>query len=147
MHKFRKIGRRLLAAALAASMIFSIEAFATESEIKKQQAQTQKQLDAINQEMKSIESQRDSVLAEIDSLNSDLVNLMLNIELLESDLAAKEEELAQAQTDYEAAKQREEEQYEAMKLRIQYIYEEGDMDYLTLFLEADSLWDILKYIK
>ena len=41
MHKFRKIGRRLLAAALAASMIFSIEAFATESEIKKQQAQTQ----------------------------------------------------------------------------------------------------------
>ena len=143
MHKFRKIGRRLLAAALAASMIFSIEAFATESEIKKQQAQTQKQLDAINQEMKSIESQRDSVLAEIDSLNSDLVNLMLNIELLESDLAAKEEELAQAQTDYEAAKQREEEQYEAMKLRIQYIYEEGDMDYLTLFLEADSFADFL----
>ncbi len=143
MHKFRKIGRRLLAAALAASMIFSIEAFATESEIKKQQAQTQKQLDAINQEMKSIESQRDSVLAEIDSLNSDLVDLMLNIEMLESDLQAKEEELAQAQTDYEAAKQKEEEQYEAMKLRIQYIYEEGDMDYLTLFLEADSFTDFL----
>ncbi len=143
MHKFRKIGRRLLAAALAASMIFSIEAFATESEIKKQQAQTQKQLDAINQEMKSIESQRDSVLAEIDSLNSDLVDLMLNIEMLESDLQAKEEELAQAQLDYEAAKQKEEEQYEAMKLRIQYIYEEGDMDYLTLFLEADSFTDFL----
>ena len=143
MHKFRKIGRQLLAAALAASMIFSIEAFATESEIKKQQAQTQKQLDAINQEMKSIESQRDSVLAEIDSLNSDLVDLMLNIEMLESDLQAKEEELAQAQTDYEAAKQKEEEQYEAMKLRIQYIYEEGDMDYLTLFLEADSFTDFL----
>ena len=139
MHKFRKIGRRLLAAALAASMIFSIEAFATESEIKKQQAQTQKQLDAINQEMKSIESQRDSVLAEIDSLNSDLVDLMLNIEMLESDLQAKEEELAQAQTDYEAAKQKEEEQYEAMKLRIQYIYEEGDMDYLTLVFGGGQL--------
>ena len=58
MHKFRKIGRRLLAAALAASMIFSIEAFATESEINKQPSQTQKQRDAIKQEMKSIEPER-----------------------------------------------------------------------------------------
>ena len=143
MHNFRKMGRRVVAAVLAVGMCFSIEAFATESEIKQQQKETQKQLDAINQEMKSIESQRDSILAEIDSLNSDLVDLVLNIELLKADLDAKEEELAQAQADYEAAKQKEEEQYEAMKLRIQYIYEEGDMDYLTLFLEADSFADFL----
>ena len=143
MHNFRKMSRRVIAAVLVFSMCFSIEAFATESEIKKQQKETQKQLDAINQEMKSIESQRDSILAEIDALNSDLVDVVLNMELLEADLAAKEEELAQAQTDYEAAKQKEEEQYEAMKLRIQYIYEEGDMDYLTLFLEADSFADFL----
>ena len=143
MHNFRKMSRRVIAAVLVFSMCFSIEAFATESEIKKQQKETQKQLDAINQEMKSIESQRDSILAEIDSLNSDLVDVVLNMELLDADLAAKEEELNQAQADYDAAKQKEEEQYEAMKLRIQYIYEEGDMDYLTLFLEADSFADFL----
>lgn len=143
MRKFVKISRRVLAAVLAASMCFSLQAFATESEIKQQQKETQKQLDAINQEMKSIESQRDSILAEIDSLNSDLVDVVLNMELLDADLAAKEEELNQAQADYDAAKQKEEEQYEAMKLRIQYIYEEGDMDYLTLFLEADSFADFL----
>ena len=143
MRKFVKISRRVLAAVLAASMCFSLQAFATESEIKQQQKETQKQLDAINQEMKSIESQRDSILAEIDSLNSDLVDMVLNMELLDADLAAKEEELNQAQADYDAAKQKEEEQYEAMKLRIQYIYEEGDMDYLTLFLEADSFADFL----
>ena len=70
MRKFVKISRRVLAAVLAASMCFSLQAFATESEIKQQQKETQKQLDAINQEMKSIESQRDSILAEIDSLGS-----------------------------------------------------------------------------
>ena len=143
MRKFVKISRRVLAAVLAARMCFSLQAFATESEIKQEQEETQKQLDAINQEMKSIESQRDSILAEIDSLNSDLVDVVLNMELLDADLAAKEEELNQAQADYDAAKQKEEEQYEAMKLRIQYIYEEGDMDYLTLFLEADSFADFL----
>ena len=125
MRKFVKISRRVLAAVLAASMCFSLQAFATESEIKQQQKETQKQLDAINQEMKSIESQRDSILAEIDSLNSDLVDVVLNMELLDADLAAKEEELNQAQADYDAAKQKEEEQYEAMKLRIQYIYAAG----------------------
>ena len=51
--------------------------------------------------------------------------------------------MAQAQADYEAAKQKEEEQYEAMKLRIQYIYEEGDMDYLSLFLQAENFSDFL----
>ncbi len=143
MRNLKKRGRRVWAIMLAVSLCLPIQAFATESEIRQQQKETQKQLDAINQEMKSIESQRDGVLSEISALDSELVDLVLNIELLEADLQAKEEELAQAQADYEAAKQKEEEQYEAMKLRIQYIYEEGNMDYLTLFLEADSFADFL----
>ena len=53
MRKFVKISRRVLAAVLAASMCFSLQAFATESEIKQQQKETQKQLDAINQDRKS----------------------------------------------------------------------------------------------
>lgn len=143
MKKFRYTGKKMAALVLAGVMGFSITASATtESEIKKQQA-TQKQLDEINSQMKSIESQRNSVLSQVNSLNSELTTLVLNIELLESDIEAKAEEVAQAQADYEAAKQKEEEQYEAMKLRIQYIYEEGDMDYLSLFLQAENFSDFL----
>ena len=139
MKKFRYTGKKMAALVLAGVMGFSITASATtESEIKKQQQATQKQLDEINSQMKSIESQRNSVLSQVNSLNSELTTLVLNIELLESDIEAKAEEVDQAQADYEAAKQKEEEQYEAMKLRIQYIYEEGDMDYLSLFLQAEN---------
>ncbi len=143
MRNLKKRRRRACAFVLAVSLFLPVQALATESELKQQQKETQEQLDAINQEMKEIESQRDSVLSEISALDSELVELLLNIELLEADLQVKEEELAQAEMDYEEAKQREEEQYEAMKLRIRYIYEEGGMDYLTLFLKADSFADFL----
>lgn len=144
MKKFRYTGKKIAALVLVGVMSFSITASATtESEIKKQQQATQKQLNEINSRMKSIESQRNSVLSQVNSLNSELTTLVLNMELLESDIEAKAEEVEQAQADYEAAKKKEKEQYEAMKLRIQYIYEEGDMDYLSLFLQAENFSDFL----
>lgn len=143
MKKIKKLHIRVMAAMLAACLCFSIQASATESELKEQQKETQRQLDEINKQMKNIESQQRAVLAEIDSLGSDLMELVMNLEILEADLELKQEELDQAKADYEAAKKQEEEQYEAMKLRIQYIYEEGETDYLTMFLEANSFADFL----
>lgn len=139
----KKLHTRVIAAMMAASLCFSIQASATEADLKKQQKETQRQLDEINSQMKSIEGERDAVLAEIDSLGSELTDLVLNLELLEADLELKQEELEQAQADYEAAKKQEEEQYEAMKLRIQFIYEEGEADYLTMLLEAKSFADFI----
>jgi len=135
--------KRIWAGVLAAVLCCSMQTFATETELKKQQTETKKQLEAINKQMKEIERQRDAILEEIQALDSELVDLMLNLELLEADILRKEEELAKAQGAYEAAKAREEVQYEAMKLRIQYIYEEGNMDYLSLLLKAESFGDFL----
>jgi len=139
----RKFSIKLLSGLLVSCFCFTMTAFATETEIKKQQAETKKQLEKINEEMKDIESQRDAVLEEIEALDSELVDLMLRMELLEADIVRKEEEVKTAEEEYEAARLQEEVQYEAMKLRIQYIYEEGDMDYLTLFLKAESFGDFL----
>ncbi|MCI8374302.1 MAG: hydrolase Nlp/P60 [Lachnospiraceae bacterium] len=141
--KRKKIISRATAAFLALCLCFSIQASATEADLKKQQKETQRQLDEINSQMRSIEGQRDAVLAEISSLDSELMDLVMNLEILEADLELKQEELNQAELDYEAAKKQEEEQYEAMKLRIQYIYEEGETDYLAMFLEAKSFADFL----
>lgn len=143
MKKRKKIHIKIMAVVLAVCLGFSIQASATEADLKKQQKETQRQLDEINSQMKSIEKQQKAVLAEIDSLGSDLMELVMNLEILAGDLELKQEELEQAKADYEAAKKQEEEQYEAMKLRIQYIYEEGETDYLTMFLEANSFADFL----
>ena len=143
MIKRRKIHIRVIALIVTLCLCFSVQASATEADLKKQQKETQRQLDEINNQMKSIESQQKAVLAEIDSLDSELMNLVMDLEILAGDLELKQEELEQAKADYEAAKQQEEAQYEAMKLRIQYIYEAGETDYLSMFLEANSFADFL----
>lgn len=138
-----KLHSRVIALALVLCLCFSIQASATEADLKKQQKETQRQLDEINKQMKEIEGQQKAVLAEIDSLGSELMDLVMNLEILQGDLELKQEELTQAEADYDAAVRQEEEQYEAMKLRIQYIYEEGETDYLSMFLEAGSFADFL----
>lgn len=143
MKKRKKLHTRAMAVMLIVCLSFSIQASATEADLKKQQKETQRQLDEVNNQMKSIEGQRDAVLSEIASLDSELMDLVMNLEMLEADLEMKQEELTQAETDYEAAKRQEEDQYEAMKLRIQYIYEEGETGYLAMLLEARSFADFL----
>ena len=59
--------RHIAAAVLAGCLCFSIQASATETEdeLRRQQRETQQQLNEINQQMKSIEGQRDEILEEL----------------------------------------------------------------------------------
>ena len=66
--------------------------------------------------------------------------------MLESDLADKEAEIEQAQKDYEAAKATEEQQYDSMKKRIQYLYETGQESYLEMLLTSDSVADLVNKV-
>lgn len=141
--KKRKIHSRVIAVVLTMCLCFSIQASATEADLKKQQKETQRQLDEINNQMKTIESQQKAVLAEIDSLGSELMELVMNLEILAGDLELKQEELEQAKADYEAAKKREEEQYEAMKLRIKFMYEEGDASFIETLVSAENFSDLI----
>lgn len=50
---------------------------------------------------------------------------MASVSLLEDEIADTEEQIKQAQKDYDAAKEKEDAQYRAMKKRIQYLYEKG----------------------
>ncbi|MEI3280818.1 MAG: hypothetical protein V8R46_08900 [Eubacterium ramulus] len=54
----------------------------------------------------------------------------------------KKVELAQAESDLAAAKREEAEQYDAMKNRIRYMYENGDSSFLDAFVGAQSFADV-----
>ena len=58
--------------------------------------------------------------------DNQLMALLTDMELLQADIANKEVEIDQAKTDLQVAQMEEKQQYEAMKLRIQYMYENGD---------------------
>lgn len=113
------------------------------SELQQQKQQTQKQLDAANANLSGLQSEQAAVNAEIKDLDAELVEVMTAVQMLEEEIIEKEKQIVIAKEEYEAAKAQEEEQYGAMKVRIRFVYETGDKNYLEVFLTAKSYSDML----
>ena len=114
--------------------------------IQNEKTKNESALKNIQSQISGIESQKNALSSEVSSLNDDLTDTLLNIEVLESDLSDKEAEIEQAQKDYEAAKTTEEQQYESMKKRIQYLYETGEESYMEMLLTSDSVADLVNKV-
>lgn len=116
---------------------------ATISDIRKQQEATKKALEEAEGKADALDDQQDAIEEEIGDMDTALVEIMGNITLIEEEIAAKEVEIQKAQVAYDEAKASAEAQYEAMKRRIKFMYEKGDVAYVQLFIEAKSLTDML----
>lgn len=126
------------------SLSMSVLAYAsTISDLKKQKEDAQNQLNAISGSLSDLEDMKAGIDSEIGDVRAQIVEIMASIDLMKEDIAAKEEEIAQAQVEYEKAQAQEQEQYEAMKKRIRFMYEKGDQTYVQLFFESRDLSDML----
>jgi len=143
------MNRRLRCLILAVILIFTsgVGALAaSSSEVQRQQTETRNKLNEINKSITAIESKRKEVQSQLSGLNEDLVETMLTLEALETDIEIKQGEIDVAKEELKRLQVLEEEQYEAMKLRIQYMYEKGGTDYITMFLKAKSVTDLLNRV-
>ena len=100
----------LIASALVCSMIVT-PVFAEPSSAREEEAE--------------LKEQKETAQSELESLQATLDSLMEKANQLELDLIAKGEEIIQAEEDLKVAEEKKDEQYEAMKLRIKYMYESG----------------------
>ena len=82
-------------------------------------------LDSLQSEQNNLENQKSSAQGELNSLQAELETLLSKISDLEGQLISKGQEISQAEKDLKAAEEKRQEQYDAMKLRIKYIYESG----------------------
>ena len=82
-------------------------------------------LDSLQDEQNNLENQKSSAQSELNSLQAELETLLSKISDLEGQLISKGQEISQAEKDLDAAEEKRQEQYDAMKLRIKYIYESG----------------------
>ena len=83
---------------------------------------------------------QNEILAQIDEYEKELVVTLASIAMLDSELAKKDKEIAQTAEDLAAAEADRDRQYEAMKERIRYIYENGgDNAWAVLLLTGDDL--------
>ncbi|MCI1655399.1 MAG: NlpC/P60 family protein [Lachnospiraceae bacterium] len=131
--------KRILAFALAAAMVItgSQAVFAAPSSAK---------LKAANEQVSSLKSKTSSIQSQLNGLDKDLSDVLVNISIIEKDLAAKKAEIAQTKADLAKAQKDEQDQYNAMKKRIRYLYENGQTSYLTTFLEAKNFGDALNKV-
>lgn len=113
------------------------------SDAKARQEQNQSSLHETQQKIKELESKKGESESYLQELNSQLEELKNSLEQLQKDYDAKQEELNGLQTELEAAKADEEEQYEAMKIRIQYMYENSASDYASMLFQSKSIADFL----
>lgn len=90
--------------------------------------------------LEGLKSDTERYVRELDTSLQELSNELADLEVKIGD---KEEEIARTNEELEAAKVTEAEQYEAMKLRIQYMYEKGDTSYLEILMQADGMADLL----
>lgn len=97
-----------------------------------------------------LEKEKAAAENEVGSLRAELTELLGKINQLEIDLIAKGQEIEQASSDLKAAEEKEAKQYADMKLRIKYMYEEGNTSFLEALFRADDFADFInkaEYVK
>ena len=140
----KKVFSLLLAAMLTFSM--GTTAYATEDAIADMQAQKQEAEAGLAQaqaNIDSLESKKQELENYLSDLNTQYEDLTNAISELSIQAGEKENELNQLHTELKKAKKALNKQYDDMKLRIQYMYENGGTSALTTLLSSKDLSEFL----
>ncbi len=113
------------------------------ADIKRQQEEDKRQLNNVQGQISGLESEQGEVGEEIEELDASVVELIASVEIIKEEIVDKEAQIQVTEGEYAEAKRQEEEQYETMKRRIQFMYEEGDISYMQLLMTSDSFGDML----
>lgn len=122
--KMKKVRSVLLAAALTCSMVVT-------------------PVMAAPNDTTSLQNQKESAQNEVNGLQAQLNELFTKTNELETQLITKGQEITQAQADLVVAEEKKQQQYEDMKLRIKYMYEEGDTSALERIVASGSISEML----
>ena len=132
-----------LALMMTAGQVATVSA-SREDELRDEQAWTSQQLDATYSQIDQYYAAKQQLENEIASLDANLVNVMVSIQTLEGDISNKEADIQQTQADLTKAQNAKDKQYQAMKQRIQYLYEKGGSEaWFQMMVNADNLSDLL----
>ncbi len=127
-----KKGKRLLSLLLTGVLFFSMALQCQASEIDKAKEQGEK-----------LEEQKEEAEEAKKNLNDELEQLLDEMDELQADIKEKEEELTLKEEELIGARIKENDQYESMKKRIKYMYENGNVQLIEILFEAKDIGDFL----
>ncbi len=119
-----------------------------EKEAQEKKEEAQEKLDDVNDEIDEIEAEKKKVEKELKYIRSQLSSLMEQQEKLAVEMGNTQADIEQTTLDLEIARAKAQEQYESMKLRIQYMYENSTADSMwAAIIQADGITDMLNRVE
>ena len=109
------------------------------AEKKNLEREREKQAEKVQQ----LKEQRNGIQEAIKNLDEKKQNIELKISDYTKKINKTEKSIAKVEIEIKAAKQIENEQYDIMKKRIRYMYENGEAEYLEIILGSNSVEDLL----
>lgn len=137
----------VIVACMVSAMGGVVSATNTSQQAKDKKKQAETDLKNLETQMNSIEQKQQELKGQMDGYEQEMVELMVSVDLIKSDILSKKEELKAARADLKEAKKQEKKQYEAMKLRIRYMYEQGDTGYIEAILGSKNMADLLNQVE
>lgn len=146
MNKYSKqiILSILLICTLSLSTIYVEGSQNTESTTGEKLENVQNQIEDAEDQIDQYKDQKEDLSNDLNELNTNLQSLANDMNALESEIAKKQDEIKTISAELDTATQLAITQQEAMKTRIQYMYEQGNTSLLVTLLESNSFSDFLK---
>lgn len=141
----RKVFSVLLACILAAHGGMTVAATSAKSkeEAQSKKAQLEQDLNEVNNAIGDLTAAKQELEETVAQLDGQLTDLSEQIHALDQQIAEKEKEIKRVKKQLKKAKEAEQTQYEDMKKRIQYLYENGDYASMEMLLSSQSIADLL----
>ena len=112
-------------------------------EAQDEKAQLEKALKEAQSTIEDLKDSKGDIESKVTELNQQLIDISARITDLENQLTAKSEDIQETKDELAGAKEREAQQYADMKVRIQFIYENGQTSYLEALLSSRNISEFL----
>ena len=110
---------------------------------KQEKKQLQNGLTDVKKLKEQLEKSKQDLTVYVQELDADLTAIQEKINELNDLITEKEKEIEDKTAELEEAQRVQQEQYEAMKTRIKFMYERGDTIYMELIFSSNSFGDVL----
>lgn len=110
---------------------------------EEEKTSVESQLQNANGHLSGLTSKKKETEAYLSDLNKQLSSMGDTLQELQEEASQKNEELDRLKASLERAREEEQRQYEGMKLRIQYMYEQSGESYVEVLLASEDFVDFL----
>ncbi|RGK40150.1 hypothetical protein DXD13_14175 [Agathobacter rectalis] len=119
-----------------------------QKDAEKKKSQAEQDLKDKKNEINGLKDQQQTTADDIKNKSAKLDEILAAQKKLQADITSKQTEIEQNQKDLAAAQEKQQEQYDAMKKRIQFMYENSAEDNIwTAIIESNGITDMLNRIE